>query len=259
MARSPLLVAVSALCSMLLSPAPSQAAEDARCFEMRVYHAPAGKLEALHSRFRDHTVKFFEKHGMTNIGYWTPVENSGNQIIYVLAYPNREAREASWKAFNADPGWKKAHAESEKGGKLVDKVDSTFLKATDYSPEIKPGTANTPRTFELRTYTTTPGNLDALNKRFREHTVGLFAKHGMTNLFYWTLVDGQPKAENTLVYILAHDSQEAAAKSFKTFREDPVWVKARKASEDAVGGSLTVAKDGVVSVMMAPTDYSPTR
>ncbi len=260
MVRSPILLAVAALGTMLLSsPTPAPAAQDTRCYEMRVYHAPEGKLEELNARFRDHTVQLFEKHGMTNIGYWTPLENPGRQLIYVLAYPSREARDASWKAFGADPDWKKAQAASETNGKLVSKVDSTFLTATDFSPETKPSVGPEGRVFELRTYTTTPGNLDRLLARFRDHTVALFEKHGMTNLSYWTPTKGQPNAENTLVYILAHKSKEAAAESFKTFRQDPDWVKARTASEEAAGGSLTAAKDGVVSVMMAPTDYSPTR
>ena len=258
MARPSLLLAASALCSLVLSSAPVQAAEDTRCYELRVYHAAEGKLEDLNARFRNHTVKLFEKHGMTNIGYWVPVENPGNLLIYVLAFPSREARDASFKAFGADPEWKKAASESEKNGKLVDKIESTILKATDFSPEIKPSTSPEARTFEMRTYTTTPGNLDRLLKRFREHTVGLFAKHGMTNFGYWVPAAG-PKAENTLVYILAHKSKEAAAESFKAFRDNPDWVKARKASEEEAGGSLTAAKDGVVSVMMTPTDYSPTR
>lgn len=258
MARSPLLFA-AALASMLTVSTPAQAAPDDRCYEMRVYYAAEGKLDDLHARFRDHTVKYFEKHGMTNIGYWTPIENPKSEIVYVLAYPSREARESSWKAFAADPGWVKAKADSEKNGKLVEKADITFLNAVDFSPEIKPSKAGEPRTFELRTYTTTEGNLDNLLKRFRDHTVSLFAKHGMTNFAYWVPMKDQPKAENTLVYILAHKSKEAAEASFKAFRADPDWVKARKASEESAGGSLTVAKDGVVSVFMTPTDYSPTR
>src|SRR6476469_2737431 len=75
---------------------------DTRVFEMRTYYANPGKLDALNARFRDHTVKLFEKHGITNIGYWVPVENTENKLIYVLAYPSREAREASWKDFNND-------------------------------------------------------------------------------------------------------------------------------------------------------------
>jgi hypothetical protein len=101
---------------------------------MRIYYANEGKLEALHARFRDHTCKLFEKHGMTNIGYWVPVgDNPERKLVYILAYPSKEAREASWKAFQADEDWKKAKAESEKGGSLVGKVDSSFLTGTDYS------------------------------------------------------------------------------------------------------------------------------
>src|SRR4051812_32262685 len=85
-----------------------EAAEDTRCFEMRVYYAAEGKLDALHSRFRDHTCKLFEKHDITNIGYWVPIENPEQKLVYILAYPSRAAREASWKAFMADPDWQSA-------------------------------------------------------------------------------------------------------------------------------------------------------
>ncbi len=107
-----------------------------RFFEMRTYTAAAGKLDALHARFRDHTNKLFEKHGMTIIGYWTPADKPGseNTLVYILAYPDRASRENSWKAFQADAAWQKARAESEKDGKLVDKVQSVFLEPTDYSP-----------------------------------------------------------------------------------------------------------------------------
>jgi hypothetical protein len=233
------------------------AAEDTRVFEMRTYWAPTGKLEALHARFRDHTMKLFEKHGMTNIGYWVPLDNSENKLIYFLAYPSRESREKSWKAFLTDPDWQRAQRESEANGKLVEKVESRFLQATDYSPAIKPAKEGG-RIFELRTYTTTPGNLPALNDRFRDHTMRLFARHGMTNVAYWTPMSDQDGAGRTLVYILAHASKEAAEKSFAAFRDDPDWIAARKASEEKAGGSLTI-KDGVKSVFMQATDYSPIR
>ena len=136
-----------------------------------------------------------------------------------------------------------------------------FLQATDYSPAIKPGVASPPRTFELRTYTASVGNLDALNARFRDHTVKLFAKHGMENFGYWTMSDKKAKgADNTLVYLLAHKSQEAAVDSFKSFRTDPDWVAARAASEKKAGGSLTDGgMAGVKSVFLKPTDYSQTK
>ena len=79
------------------------AEQDPRCFEMRVYYAPPGKLDALNARFRDHTLRLFEKHGIANIGYWMPIDNKDNKLTYLLAYPSREARDKSWKAFQADP------------------------------------------------------------------------------------------------------------------------------------------------------------
>lgn len=227
-------------------------------FEMRTYYSPPGKLDALHARFRDHTIKLFEKHGIRNVGYFVPIQNDENKLIYFLSYPSLEARQKSWAAFQADPDWQKARAESEKGGKLVSKVVSAFLTPTDYSPTLTPATAKTARVFELRTYTTTPGNLDNLHTRFRDHTMKLFEKHGMTNLVYWVPVKGQPGDTETLVYLLAHASPQARDAAFGAFRKDPEWVKVLKASEEKAGGSLT-AKGGVKSEMIVATDYSPLR
>ena len=107
-----------------------------RFFEQRTYHTAEGKLEALHERFRNHTNRLFKKHGIEMVGYWTPADEaaSKNTLVFLLAYPSREAREKSWQAFSNDPEWKKAAAESEKDGKLVTKVDQLFLNPTDYSP-----------------------------------------------------------------------------------------------------------------------------
>lgn len=228
-----------------------------RVFEMRVYYAAEGKLDALHARFRDHTTKLFEKHGITNIGYWVPIENPERKLVYLLAYPNREAREASWKAFMSDSDWQKAHKASEVDGKLVEKVDSKFFQATDYSPSIQLSTSGN-RVFEMRTYTASPGNLSHLNSRFRDHTLKLFEKHGMTNIGYWNLMKDQEGSDNTLMYILSHPSQATAKDSFAAFGQDKAWSAARTASEEKAGGSLTVKK-GVQSVFMQATDYSPIR
>lgn len=236
------------------------AEKDDRVYEMRIYYAPPGKLDALNARFRNHTVKLFEKHGMTNVGYWVPLENPDNKLIYILAYPSADARAKSWKAFTADPDWQTAQKASEADGPLVAKVESVFLGATDYSPVIysppKKSSGTSEHVFELRTYTASSGNLNALNARFRDHTLKLFAKHGMTNIGYWTPVKGQKGADDTLIYILAHKSADAAKTSFDAFRADPDWIAARKASEEKAGGSLTV-QDGVKSVFMKATDYSP--
>lgn len=251
------------LCLLVLAvaafAADAPAPKEKRFFEMRIYYAAPGKLDALNARFRDHTLKLFEKHGMTNIGYWMPVENPENKLIYVLAYPDRDAREKSWKAFMADPEWQAAYKESEKEGKLVAKAESVFLKAADFSPEVLPVAGAVPRTFELRVYKCTPNNLPNLLARFREHTVKLFEKHGMTQLGYWTPADKDKGADDTLYYILAHKSVEAADAAFKAFRADPDWQAAKKASEEKAGGPLTIQPqaDGVKSTFMTPTDYSP--
>jgi hypothetical protein len=122
------------------SQAPDAAsfAPDSRVFELRTYHANAGKLGALNKRFRDHTVGLFKRHGMDVIAFWMPVTepadaSPGGTLVYVLAYPSMEAREAAWKAFSADPEWVSVKDASERDGKLVAKVDSLFMKATDYS------------------------------------------------------------------------------------------------------------------------------
>ncbi len=219
------------------------------------YYAAEGKLDDLHARFRNHTLKIFEKHDIQNVGYWVPLENPDRKLIYVLAYPSREAREKSWKEFFADPEWKKAASESEAHGKLVSKVESIFMQATDYSPEIKPSIAGTARIFELRTYTASEGKLTDLNARFRDYTLALFKKHGMENIAYWNVSKGE-EAEHTLICLLAHKSKEAAKDSFDAFHADSDWVKVK--SDSQKNGSLTV-QDGVKSVFLTPTDYSPTK
>lgn len=246
------------LATLLVGAAYTQAdaATDTRVYEMRIYYAAPGKLDALNARFRDHTVKLFEKHGITNVGYFVPIDNKEQKLVYFLAYPSREAREASWKAFSADPAWVKARKASEINGKLLSKVVSVFMQTTDYSPELKVEKAGG-RVFEMRTYTATKDNLDDLNARFRNHTVELFKKHGMTNVIYWNYMADQKGADKMLVYLLAHKSPEAAKASFEAFRADPDWTKARTASEEKAGGSLTERQRGVVSEFLTPTDYSP--
>lgn len=249
--------AAAALAVVGLLPHADAGGKDARVYEMRIYWAPEGKLDDLHARFRNHTVKLFETHGMTNVGYWTPIDNPERKLLYLLAYPSKAARDKAWKAFGADAEWQAVKKKTEANGPIVAKVESLFLQATDYSPEVKPSQAG-PRVFEFRDYTATPGNLAALNSRFRDHTVKLFEKHGMTNIGYWTPIAGQKGADDRLVYFLAHKSADAAKASFDGFRKDPAWDAARKASEEKAGGSLTT-KGGVRSTFCVATDYSPIR
>jgi hypothetical protein len=107
-----------------------------RIFEVRTYTATEGKLDALNARFRNHTMRFFERHGMKNIGYWVPQDAplKQNTLIYILAHSSRDAAAKSWDAFRSDPEWHKTRAESEAQGPIVSSVASVFVEATDYSP-----------------------------------------------------------------------------------------------------------------------------
>ncbi len=107
-------------------------------YELRVYHTYEGKLDDLLRRFREHTTKLFEKHGIKNVAYWTPTDEplKGKTLVYILAHPSREAATANWQAFRDDPEWQSVRDKSEANGKIVEKVDSTFLVPTDFSPKL---------------------------------------------------------------------------------------------------------------------------
>lgn len=108
-----------------------------RVYELRTYYCLPGRLEALHKRFADHTLKLFEKHGMKNEMYWTPIDpkQKDHVLIYVVSHDSVEAAKKSWDAFRADPEWHKARDASEKDGKIVEKVESVYMTATAFSPK----------------------------------------------------------------------------------------------------------------------------
>jgi uncharacterized protein (DUF1330 family) len=121
------------------APSPSLV-KDERVYELRIYHAFPGKLEEVHKRFRDHTLKIFAKHGMKVVAFWGPTDvdkGANKDLIYVLEFPSREAATKAWNDFRNDPEWQKVQKASEANGKLVEKVDSIFMKATDYAPKMK--------------------------------------------------------------------------------------------------------------------------
>ncbi len=239
-------------------PARSMAA-DTLVYELRTYTAHPGTLANVLARFRDHTTALFAKHGMVNVGYFTPLDSAngaGQTLVYLLRHTSRGAAAVSWRAFVADTSWKSVAAASERNGPIVAKIASVFLSATDYSPESFDAPRSGARVFELRTYTTPASRLPNLDARFRGHTMALFAKHGMTNVAYWHPTDSARGAGQTLVYLLAHPSRERAAASWASFRADSVWTAARAASERTAGGSLTT---NVTSVFLAPTDFSTLR
>jgi hypothetical protein len=132
------LAALAGLCGVALYATAKEKTVEAkgRYFEMRTYTVNDGKMDALHARFRDHTVRLFTKHGIESVGYWTvnSGDGAGKTLVFVLAYPSKEEQAKRWKAFAEDPEWKKAKEESEKNGVLVSKAVNAFMDPADYSP-----------------------------------------------------------------------------------------------------------------------------
>jgi hypothetical protein len=223
--------------------------KDTRFFELRIYYAASGKLDALIARFANNTTRIFEKHGMQNVGYWVPIDNKTNTLYYILAFPSKQARDDSWKNFGNDPEWKKVAFESEKNGKLVDSVKSVFMTNVDvltYSIDKAP-TGND-RIFELRTYYTFPGRFPNIVTRFHDHTTKLFEKHGIDNIAYFGTDTPY------LVYMIANKNEAEHKKEWDEFRTDPEWIKVKEDSE----------KDGkivekVESVFLKPLPFSKIR
>jgi hypothetical protein len=120
------------IAAALLFCALSMAAADHRVYELRTYYTLEGRLDALLARFRDHTTKLFEKHGIENVGYWVP-NDKPNTLIYIVVHKDLESAKANWDAFRKDPDWIKARTASEAGGKIVDRVESVYMSPTAFS------------------------------------------------------------------------------------------------------------------------------
>jgi hypothetical protein len=125
------------------APTPPEAAPSpslksgSRLYELRTYFAMPGKLEDIHKRFRDHTLRIFAKHGMTVVGFWGPVykkDGSDSRLVYMLSFKDRAERDAKWREFATDPEWQKVSKDSDANGKILEKVESVFLYDTDYTP-----------------------------------------------------------------------------------------------------------------------------
>ena len=129
-------VVVARTHNILLTPTPycPEAKMAGNVQELRLYDAMPGKLPELHTRFANHTMPLFRKHGMANIGYWTETFGTSNRLVYMLGYPSVGEREKSWRAFGADPDWQRVRAESETNGTLVAKSRNLVLRPTAYSP-----------------------------------------------------------------------------------------------------------------------------
>jgi len=238
--------------------APDQA--NSGQYELLVIYAKPGKLDRVHDWLRAHQDEVLAKHGAANLGFLVPAgENTDNKILCLHKYPSLPAMLAFSKAVKADPLWAALDTDKDSPDVLASKIEKIGLKTTDYSPQFTPAKASPARVFELRTYTCpNPEKLAFLHERFRDHTMKLFAKHGMENLVYWNPKDIE-NADRKLIYLLAHKSQDAAKESFGAFRKDQDWLAAREASEKKAGGSLTEKEGGVLSEFFIGTEYSPLR
>lgn len=194
-------------------------------YENRVYTAVPGKLPALNNRFANHTIGFFDQYDIGILGFWTDEIGVSNQLTYILTFDDVTDRAKKWGPFAADPKRLEIFAETEVDGPLVAYVENSFMRLTPYSPEPQLSS----KVQELRVYDALPGRMSALHDRFSNHTMGLFEKHGIQNIAYWTEDVG---TSNRLVYMLGYESLGDREKSWASFGADPDWQKARAASEE---------------------------
>ena len=243
--------------------AKSEEAAAGKLYELRFYTCNPGKLPDLHARFRDHTLKLFEKHGIENIIYWDVAEgteadgdDASNMMIYIIAHKDESSRAASWEGFMNDPDWKSALQKSEENGKILAKPPRAILMhATDFSPgDEAPNAASDqpPRLWELRQYNDGPERVPATAERFGWGEKELFTDAGMETISFWTADD-----QSAFIYLLAHKDREASKASWQKFMGSfrDFMAKYREAHPNLPGGR----GNGMEVRFLTPTDYSPRR
>ena len=223
---------------------------ETRLFELRTYHTTSSKLDALHDRFRNHTIRLMARHGIECVGFWVPRENPGNNLIVLHAYPSAAARTASWERFAIDPEWRKIKAVSEADGKLVNRIDEVILGPTDFCPVVTATNAGENRCFELRIIR--GGNPAVAAARCRDHALKLFARHGLTHVGSWTPTGGKMASGVALVSLIACPSAAEREKAIRSFRDDPFWSTVATAADPG----WQAMQDGGDCLVLTPTDYS---
>jgi hypothetical protein len=254
-------------------------AQELPLYELRVYQPSEGKQQDLLLFMGQQGIKLAKANGLDIVAAFTPVSPEDDRIVTLVRHKDRAQCDGNYETMMSDPNMRTAFQKAFPSGPPIASLTRLFLKPTDYSPALDLE-AKGERVYELRSYIASAGNLDGLNARFRNHTMKLFAKHGMNNVIYWNIDDGgsmkavellgavspknQAAAEiavdlpaqgNTLVYFLTHASQDAAKASFDAFRQDPEWSNVRTESEKKAGGSLT-ANGGVKSWFLKPAEFS---
>ncbi len=202
-------------------------------YELRIYDANEHRFAHLIKRFGEHTNRIFRKHALEPMGYWIPTEGSPKQrrrFIYILKHSSRYAAYRNWNLFSNDREWQKVLDQPEFQGLLARKPTSIFMTANDFSAIARDKIKQPGGTYELRTYTVNPGKLTDLNARFAGHTTGLFRKHGIHNVSYWTPFE-KPDSANTLIYLIHHAGRKQADDNWKAFSSDPQWQKIARESQ----------------------------
>jgi hypothetical protein len=229
-----------------------QPAADGKVYELRTYYASPGKLDDLHARFRTHTVKLYERHGITSVGYWVPADNRENKLVCLVAHPTEAARRTAWARLAADPEWIRVQRISERDGKLVDAIADKLLTPAEVTALTATAAPDAePRVFELRTYTTAPGKLSQLTAEVRVDGKRMSERTGATPVASWTPTAGQKGADTTLVALVAYQPVDRD-RSLISMRSN---LAAAATGIALVGG--VEAKEPDLSVVLVPTDYSP--
>ena len=219
-------------------------------YELRIGEVMPGKLRVLVDRMGNQVVDLFKKHGIGMVGFWTDDVGTTNRLTYILSFEDMGDRERKFDALRGDPDWERVlKEERERDGLVVDRAHNRLLRLTPYSPE--PKVSSNVNVNELRTYEAMPGKLPILHERFANYTDGLFKKHGMEVVAYWTEEVG---TSDQLVYMLGYPGLGHREESFASLATDPVWLKALQESE--MDGPLLKR---VHSRMLRPTAYSPRR
>lgn len=237
---------------------------DTRCFELRIYQSEPDKFTNLFTRLQLTSERFYPKFGIDLYASFVPVENPDGKIYMLMVFPSKEEQEKRYRSFTTNAEYRafREQMDTNSGGRSTSRAETYFMQAADFSPAIQPTKYADPHVYELRTYRSSTNNLPLLLNRFREQTTKLFQKHGITQLAYWVTTTPVPRtpimpgSEDTLIYLLMHKSKEEAEKNYKEFREDPEWIKAKAESEKGAGGPLTIT-NGVMSVFLTPTPFSP--
>ncbi len=225
-------------------------------YELRTYELMPGKAAPVLERFEKVTSRLFEKHDMKNVGYWLPViAESNNMFTYMLAYRSMAHRDEAWNAYMQDPERIRVMAEAEASGPQVHRFSNMLLRPTPYSPDPLGEAVRGGRkaVCELRVYSIGPGKAQVLHDRFAKETLPLFAKHGMTNIGYWTPVVGG--YSNDLYYLLGYPSLAQRETAWAGFTSDPEWQAVSRASADKHG----VLVENITNIILRPTAFSPLR